>query len=258
VRHARLLAPALGSAVLLSGCPGLPGFSSTPTLNPTVLSVTQNNQGIKTAAVTLTWGSVNNAATYQVARSVASATATSSQKVVATVTTTSYSEPVAPNLTITYTVNAYSPGGDTIVSSPATVVNVLDSTVQQPSGLAVDGHLGSPGTAVQPNSSKPTLTWANASGATAYYVTVNEVGAGNSLGALTYAALTQSPTATVGTLSLSNVTLAGFNQVAGSGLVKGKIYSFSVTAIRGNVPDLTKVTAIDTAVVDTPVAIANS
>lgn len=253
MRLAPIAVLALGVPLVLSGCPGLPGFAGNQTLTPQVLAITASDQGSTTAAVNLTWNNVNNAATYQVLRAVASG----SPKVRATVTSAAFNEPVGPNLSITYTIQAFSPTGDLIVGSAPTTINVLDAQVQKPTNLTVDGKAASADSAVPPATSKPVLAWTNGGKATGYYVTLNEVGDGNSPGKLAYAALTQSPTATVGTLPLPNTNLAGFTQVAGGGLTKGKNYYYSVTAIRGDNADLSKVTAIDTAVIDAPAKISN-
>lgn len=243
-----MLALTLGITTLLAGCPSLTGTSSKPTLEPKVLAVTSSEQGITTSSVALSWSGVTNAATYQIIRKVGDST---TSKLIATTDKTSYNDNVNPNLTISYTVQAYSPTGDMLVSSSPKTVQVLNATVPKPSGLAIDSKAASGDTIVAANSSKPTFTWTDTTGANAYYLTVNEEDQGVD-GKLVFAALTKSPALTLGTLPQADLSLPRFTQLNANGLPKGKIYSINLTAIRADNADLTLATAFDVAAMDTP------
>ncbi|MNY46465.1 hypothetical protein D3C86_1816470 [compost metagenome] len=102
---------------------------------------------------------------------------------------------------------------------------------------------------------KPALSWGEGAGATAYYVTVNENQSGKN-GKLVYAALTKTTAATVGSLPDENLKFPGYPQLKGEGLVKGKIYFYTVTAIRADNADLEKATVFDIASIDSPATIS--
>lgn len=243
-----MLALTLGITALLAGCPNLIGSSSKPTLEPKVLAVTTSEQGITTASVALSWSGVTNAATYQIIRKVGDS---ATSKLLATTDKTLYSDNVNPNLTISYTVQAYSPTGDMLVSSSPKTVQVLNATVAKPSGLSIDSKVASGDAIVTANSSKPTFTWTDTTGVNAYYLTVNEEDQGVN-GKLVFAAVTKSPALTLGTLPQSDLSLPKFTQLNSNGLTKGKIYSINLTSIRADNADLTLATAFDVAAMDTP------
>lgn len=243
------LAFAAVSVMLLSGCPNLLGTSSGTTLDPKILAVTTSDQGMTTASVGLSWSGVTNAATYQIIRQVGDSSAA---KLIGTTNTTSYNDNVQPNLSITYTVQAYSPSGDMIVSSNPKTVQVLDAKVGKPTGLTIDSQAASGDTIITANSSKPSLTWTAAANANAYYVTINEASNGSSNGKLVYSALTSSPNLTVGTLPQQNLDLPNFSQLNTDGLTSGKIYFVNLTSIRSDNSDLSKATAFDVSAMDTP------
>lgn len=240
------LALLLASALMLAGCPGLPGISGSTTLDPKLLSVTSASQGITTATVTLSWDAISNAATYQITRKVADGSA----KLLATTDKTTYTDQVNPGLTLTYTVQAFDASGTAKGSATPETVVVASAQVGKPSGLLVDGAATSTASGTQAKSSKPTLTWTPAASASAYYVTLTEDQSGH-YGQVVYAALVTAPTATVGTLAQDGLSVPGYPQVKGDGgLVKGVSYFYSVTAIRTDVPDLSKAKAFDVSTVD--------
>ncbi len=240
---------AVGAAALLAGCPGVPGLSGNQTLDPKVLAVTSSDdQEITTAYVTLSWAGVTNAATYQITRKVGDG----SSKPLATIEKTEYTDVVNPDKQLTYIVQAFGANGEEMVSSSAKSVQVLKASVGKPSAFTVDNKAVPAEGAVTPNSSKPVLGWEPGAGATAYYVTVNEVGEGAKSGRMIYSSITKTNTATVATLSEAELSIPGYTQIKGDGLVKGKNYYFSVTSIRADVADLTKATAFDVKMGDAP------
>lgn len=243
-----MLALALGATTLLAGCPNLLGSSAKPTLEPKVLAITTSDQGITTASVALSWSGVTNAGTYQIIRKVGDS---ATSKLLATTDKTSYSDQVNPNLSITYTVQAYSPSGDLLVSSSPKTVQVLDAKVTKPTGLAIDSQIASGDAIVTAKSSKPGLTWTDTANANAYYVTINEANDGSN-GKLVFSALTKSPTLTVGTLPQSDISLPNFTQLNSSGLTRGKIYFVNLMSIRADNTDLSLATGFDVAAMDAP------
>lgn len=253
LRTLRNALTALGTVVLLAGCPGVPGLSGTPTLEPKVLAVTSSDEdGITTALVNLSWPGVTNAATYQITRKVGDGTS----RLRTTLEKTEYTDTVNPNLTLTYVVQAFGANGEEMTSSSPKTVQVLNATVGKPSNLAVDKKVAAADTAVTPNSSKPELSWDEGAGATSYYVRVNEVGDGAKSGKVVYSAITKTTSAVIGTLSQPELNIPGYTQIKGDGLVKGKNYYFSVTSIRADVADLSKATAFDVKMGDAPAKIS--
>lgn len=249
MRNVRKALAALGAVVLLAGCPAVPGISGNGTLDPTVLAITSSDdRGITTSYVSLSWGSVTNAATYQVSCKVGDG----ELKPLKTVEKAEFMDSVNPNMTLTYVVQAFGANGDEMVTSSPKTIQVLNATVGKPSGFTVDKKPTSADTAVTPNSSKPELGWDAAAGATGYYVTVNEVGDGSKTGRMVYSSITKTNVATVGTLSQPDLSIPGYTQIKGDGLVKGKNYYFSVTSIRADVADLSKATAFDVKMGDAP------
>lgn len=253
MRTLRTALAAIGTVVMLAGCPGVPGISGTPSLDPKVLAVTSSDeQGITTAYVTLSWASVTNAATYQITRKVGDGTS----KLLSTIEKTEYTDVVNPDKQLTYVVQAFGANGDEMVSSSPKSVQVLNATVGKPTAFTVDSKAVPAEGAVTPNSSKPVLGWEAGAGATGYYVTVNEVGEGAKSGRMIYSSITKTNTATVGTLSQPDLNIPGYTQIKGDGLVKGKNYYFSVTSIRADVADLSKATAFDVKMGDAPAKIS--
>jgi len=238
---------------MLAGCPGVPGISGNQTLDPKVLAITSSDdRGITTSYVDLSWAGVTNAATYQISCKVGDG----ESKLLRTIEKTEFTDNVNPNMTLTYIVQAFGANGDAMVSSSPKTIQVLNATVGKPANLTVDKKAPAAGTAVTPDSSKPELSWDAAAGATGYYVTVNEVGDGSKTGRMVYSSITKTNTATVGTLSQPDLTIPGYTQIKGDGLVKGKNYYFSVTSIRADVADLSKATAFDVKMGDAPAKIS--
>lgn len=253
MRNVRKALAALGAVAMLAGCPGIPGITGTATLEPKVLAVTSaDEQGITTAYVNLSWSGVTNAATYQITRKVGDGTS----KLLKTLEKTEYTDVVNPNLQLTYVVQAFGANGDEMVSSSPKTIQVLNTTVGKPSAFTVDSKPVPAEGAVTPASSKPDLGWAEGAGATGYYVTVNEVGEGARSGRMVYSSITKTNAATVATLSQPDLNIPGYTQIKGDGLVKGKNYYFSVTAIRSDVADFSKATAFDVKMGDAPAKIS--
>lgn len=235
---------ALGAMLLLAGCPDLtlPGLSGSSS-DPKALAVTKvDARGITSATVGLSWQGVSGASNYQVGCKIGDGP----EAVVGTTEKTSYEDRVNPKMTLTYYVHALNVAGEELKVTAGKTVVVMDAQVGKPAALAVDGTEAS-GSVPNAKSSKPTFSWSTASGANAYYVTVNEMKDGGLVGKLVYASLTKSPTATVGVLSQADLNLPGYTQVKGDGLIKGKNYYFAVTAIRTDVADLAAATGFDVA-----------
>ncbi|HEY9900019.1 MAG TPA: hypothetical protein V6D00_12620 [Pantanalinema sp.] len=249
MRLPRLLL-ALPVALALTGCPGFLGLAGNTNLNPKILAVTSKEQGMTTASITLTWDGVTNAATYQVSRKVDG----SAPRLIVSTDKTTLTDRVEPGHEIAYVVTAFSASGEEKANVETGPVKVSASQVGQPGALMLDGAAASGGSFVT-KTGKPTLTWGEGAGATAYYVTVNENQSGKN-GKLVYAALTKTTAATVGSLPDEGLKLPGYPQLKGGGLVKGTIYFYTVTAIRADNAELEKATIFDIASIDAPATIS--
>lgn len=249
MRLSRLLFAA-ATALILTGCPGFTGITGNTSLNPKLLAVTSKEQGMTTASVTLTWDGVTNAATYQVSRKVDG----SAPRLIVSTDKTTHTDRVEPGHEIVYAITAFSAGGEEKATVETSPVKVAASQVGKPGTLMLDGATAADNSFTT-KTGKPTLTWGEGAGATAYYVTVNENQSGKN-GKLVYAALTKTTAATVGSLPDENLKLPGYPQLKGSGLVKGTIYFYTVTAIRADNAELEKATIFDIASIDAPATIS--
>ena len=225
------------AAALLVGCsvPGMPHVGGGP-LPLYVLAVTSVDPETGNTAhkAVLNWSTAVNAKTYEVQRKFGD----NPVKVLDPVQTTTYTDTtVGAGQSFTYTVRALS--GDTreLTTSDPKTVQVLPAQVAKPTGLQPADN------ATVGVGEVPTFSWQPVEGANWYYVKVVNLASGETA----YSGLTKNTSLKFG--ADSPLKFERFEEQfpvgAKSSITRGIVYSWSVSAIRGNVPELKDVGAVD-------------
>lgn len=234
---------AAGLAVgLLAACSNNPtGVSNTPhigggalPLDVLAVTTTDAETGNPKYEAFLRWSPALNAKNYEVYRKFG----TNTRQLRATVQTTAYKDDsVGREQTFEYNVRALSgENAELTVTNPVSVT-IFAPTVGKPTNLQPADNT------VVGIGDVPTLKWDAVNGANWYYVKVNNVADGS----VAYSALTQATSIKFG----DNSPLA-FDRIpdllpvgAKSSIVKGIVYSWTVSAVRGDNTDLVKTKALD-------------
>ncbi|MBM3268823.1 MAG: hypothetical protein FJZ01_14380 [Candidatus Sericytochromatia bacterium] len=223
-----------GLALMLAGCPAGQVSTGTTALTLKALAVTAQDTSCNEwiPAVYLSWNEVPGAAKYELNLQGTTTPLSGCDKLACV------HAKVNEGNSYTYTVRALdSAGAQKIASSPISLT-VIKHSILAPAGAPAvtpsDGGLIS--------STTPTITWAEVTGASGYFVKVSL----SNTDTVVFSALTTSPTVDVGKIPDKTMTFPQFDQKGdGVSLSGGKTYDFSVQALATTAKSLAEATAVD-------------